>query len=254
MNAFMYALEIAWNPGLRGILVVLVGTAVLVGSIYGVLGTNLGARVGVLVSVAGLSGWMMLMGIVWALYGIGYKGPAPHWKVEEIVTSSSPSDLSSSRLAVAHDLGAWHPQPADDPRRGEEQAAAAAALTADDSPVQGVYESDQDFITIGAYDKGGKKGSVFNDWVPGPHPPHYAIIQVQRVKDRTVPFGEKPPAAEADPSAPVHTVVLVRDLGALRLPPVTLAISMGIVFAITCNALHRRDKQLMAARAAAAVT
>lgn len=252
MHLLLPALQISWDPGLRGILVVLVGASVLMGSVYLLLSTNLGARVGFLVAVAGLSGWMMLMGVVWAIYGIGYKGPAAHWRVEEVITSESPSDLSASQLKVAHDLKSWKPQASDDPHRGEEQAAASAALIDPNGPLKGVYPSDQDFVTIAAYDKGGKKKNFINNWVPGPHPPHYAIIQVQGVKVRDIPFGSTPPPLEADPSKPVRSVILVRDLGALRLPSVTLALSMGIVFALTTNALHRRDKQLMAARAAAA--
>ena len=53
---------------------------VLCGSVYLMLATNIGARLGFLLAVAGLFGWMMLMGIVWAIYGIGLKGREPTWK------------------------------------------------------------------------------------------------------------------------------------------------------------------------------
>lgn len=249
--AALSAFQITWHPGLRGILVVLVGLAVLVGSIYLVLATNLGSRVGVLVTIAGLSGWMLIMGIVWALYGIGYKGPAPSWKVSEVVVSEEADDLGTAALDDAHDLRDWKRLAADDPARGEAQAAASAALVADGSPVEDLYETDADFKVIDAYDKGGKSDSFLNNWLPGPHPVHYSIIQVQGVEKVEIPFGETPPPAEVDESEPVVSVVLVRDLGALRLPSVTLAIASAIVFGITCNVLHRRDKAVAAARAAA---
>ena len=35
---------------------------------------NLGARVGFLVAVAGLFGWMTIMSIIWTVYGIGFTG------------------------------------------------------------------------------------------------------------------------------------------------------------------------------------
>jgi hypothetical protein len=47
--------------------------------------------------------------------------------------------------------------------------------------------------------------------------------------------------------------VLVRDLGKLRVPPVLIMLAAMIVFGITCNTLHRRDKASWAARAAAGV-
>ncbi|MBW8825648.1 MAG: hypothetical protein JF603_04755 [Acidobacteria bacterium] len=250
MSAFVSAFQISWDPGLRGILVVLVGASVLMGSVYLLLATNLGARLGFLIAVAGLTGWMMLMGVVWAIYGIGYKGPTATWKVEEIVSSSSPTDLAAARLEKAHDLSKWRPQASDDPHRGEEQAAASAALVDPAGLEKGVFTAETDFIAVDAYDIGGKKHTFVNNWLPGPHPPHYSVVQVRRVLPQPTVFGQAPPPAKPDPSSPVWSVIMVRDLGAKRLPPVTLAISMGIVFAIACNALHRRDKQLMAARAA----
>lgn len=246
------AFQIEWSPGLRGVLTVLVGVAVLMGSVYVLLSTNIGGRVGVLVSIAGLSGWMLLMGIVWTIYGIGYKGPLPSWKVSEVVQSTSATDLGAAALEDAHDLSSWSQLAADDPRRGEAQAAASAALVAEESPIAETFETESDFKVIDAYDKGGKEKNFVNDWLPGPHPVHHAIVQVQRVKPVEVPFGTAPPPAEADPSEPVYSVVLVRDLGALRLPSVTLTIASAIVFGITCNVLHRRDKAVAAARAAAA--
>jgi len=42
----------------------------------------------------------------------------------------------------------------------------------------------------------------------------------------------------------------VRDLGRLRFPSTMVALAMTIVFLIVCHALHRRDHEIMAARAA----
>ena len=65
------------------ILTVIIGTVALCGSVYLLLGTNIGARLGFLVSIAGLAGWMMLMGIIWMIYGIGLVGNSPSWKPAE---------------------------------------------------------------------------------------------------------------------------------------------------------------------------
>ena len=77
MNAL---LAITWEPELRGILIVIIAVVTLCGSIYLVLGTNLGARLGFLVALSGLAGWMALMGGIWWIYGIGLKGPEPSWE------------------------------------------------------------------------------------------------------------------------------------------------------------------------------
>ena len=73
-------LAISWEPELRGVLTVIIAVVVFCGSIYLILATNLGARLGFLVAFTGLAGWMMLMGIIWMIYGIGLKGPEPSWE------------------------------------------------------------------------------------------------------------------------------------------------------------------------------
>ncbi len=112
--------------------------------------------------------------------------------------------------------------------------------------------SDANFKVVNAFEVGGKSKNFFNNWFPWPSPTHYAIVQVQAVEQVEVPFGTTPPPSTADPTKPVVSVIMVRDLGKKRLPSLTLALAAGIVFGITCNALHRRDKASMAARAAAA--
>jgi len=64
-------LSIGWEPEIRGILTVIIGTVALCGSVYLLLGTNIGVRLGFLVALAGLFGWMASMGAIWWAYGIG---------------------------------------------------------------------------------------------------------------------------------------------------------------------------------------
>ena len=69
----------AWMPELRGILTVIIGVFVLMGSVYFIMMTNMGARLAFLVAFSGLAGWMFLMGAMWWAYGIGLKGSEPSW-------------------------------------------------------------------------------------------------------------------------------------------------------------------------------
>jgi hypothetical protein len=243
---------ITWHPGLRGVLVVVVGIAVLVGSIYAILATNLGGRLGFLVTVTALAGWMALMGFVWALYGIGYKGEAPHWVTEEVYTSASADDLSGAQLEKARDLSTWEELPDGSQERADAASSANAALTTEGSTVK-LFSSEQDFLIVDAYSTGGKGDSLLERRLPGPHPPRYAIVQVQGVQKVDVEFGEAPPPRKIDPTKPVVSVIMVRDLGSIRLPSMLIGIGSLIIFGVGCNALHRRDKAVMAARAAAAV-
>lgn len=235
----MLAFEVSWDPAIRGILATATGVVVLCGSIYLILGTNLGSRLGFLVAAAGLSGWCFLMFAFWTVYGIGYQGDTPTWHVEEVVTSEAADDLSQASLDDAHDLSTWETIPAEG--RGEAQAVAAAAIVGEDAAIP-LYETEADFKVIDAFEEGGKSDTFFNNWLPGPHPPHHAIIQVQGVEEVEVEFGQAPPPAEVDPSTPVHSVIMIRDLGSRRLPAALLTIATLIIFAVCCSALHRRDK------------
>jgi hypothetical protein len=75
---------IAWNPEIRNILSLSVGIGVLIGSVYLIVGTNTGLRTGLLITLAGLFGWMMVMGVIWWMYGIGMLGTPGTWHVEEV--------------------------------------------------------------------------------------------------------------------------------------------------------------------------
>lgn len=251
MLSSVLAIELNWDPQIRAIVVLAVAVVVLPGSIYLILGTNLGTRLGFLVAIAGLSGWVTIMGIIWAVYGIGYVGDSPSWELREVVTSESEDDLGAAELDAAHDLSQWTELPADDPARGEAQAAAGAGIAGDDAPIP-TFENESEYVVIDAFDRGGRGDSFFDQNIPWSHPPHYAIVQVQRAVEVDVPFGEAPPPAEPDESAPVVSVILERDLGDKRLPPVLVTVGSLIIFGVACNTLHRRDKAAMAARAAAA--
>ena len=97
---------IGWDPEIRGALTVLVGSLVLFGSVWLILNTNLGNRLGTLIALTGFFGWMLVMGIVWWIYGIGLTGDSPTWEPKEIIygdLSESESDvqkLGSAQIVV----------------------------------------------------------------------------------------------------------------------------------------------------------
>jgi len=75
---------IQFDNDIRGIFVVLTGAVVLLGSIYLIISTNVGMRLGFLITFAALFGWMFLLGSMWWMYGIGLKGRDPAWAAQEI--------------------------------------------------------------------------------------------------------------------------------------------------------------------------
>ncbi len=98
---------IAYDPEIRGVLVVVVAGAILCGSVYLLLSTNVGGRLGFQVALAGLLGWLMLLSAFWWIYGVGAIGDLPEWHVEEI----NIGDLSEAQLEEARALSEGLPTP-----------------------------------------------------------------------------------------------------------------------------------------------
>lgn len=278
---------ISWQPQVRGIVMVAVGVVVLMGSVYLLLGTNLGNRLGFMVALTGLFGWITLHSLVFVIYppATGPRGRNPAWEVQEINfqldqanldearrlrTDGLPSaddlgDLEATDFAkvadsLEDDLGGWTLIPESDPTYGEARAAAEESLVETGLPELGVSTAD-DLIATYAFEEGGKD-SLKSDpsrwdriWhkiestAQLKHPAHYAIVQFDvAVTQEPVP-GQPPPTPRADASKPTISVIMERDLGQVRLPATLSFIGSGLVFAMLCNMLHRRDRRVAAARA-----
>jgi hypothetical protein len=53
----------------------------------------------------------------------------------------------------------------------------------------------------------------------------------------------------ADVSQPLTSVVMLRDVGSLRLPPIIIGLSALLIFLLVCERLHSRDKEIARRRA-----
>ena len=299
---------IAFDPGIRGTLVVMVGVAVLMGSVYLILSTNLGNRLGLLVALTGLFGWLTILTLVWWISppAIGPRGNNASWKPVEVYVNGGteaartealsklidPASLPSADkiLAANPDLAAefpngftlselqtaypdlvseyltkeqlqgWKLTPSS--KSGEAQASADVIIV--DS---GVFKTTADYKKLNTWEYGGKPTRKeecadsdtwcrvvyrVNKTINFKHPTHYAVVQVHAVVPQETKAGQAPPIPKADTTQPVISVVMVRDLGDVRLIPFLyflISVSLFVIFAWT---LHSRDKRLMANKAAAA--
>lgn len=256
---FSALLSIGWEPEIKGYIIVLIAVGVLIGGTYLLLGTNLGARLGFMVALAGLAGWMMSMAIVWAIYGIGLKGPVPTWKPAQPITIvrdaafldraqvvASPISLDGMKPVDAASTVAkklvsegWVLLNEDDPARG--QAAAAA-----DEIIQ--FEMKEfslgEYQTVAVYDKGGERFPKLGnsiDFLAFKHKPRYAVVEVAPLVTQTVEPGRAPARPVIDSAQPHRYVVMLRDLGAKRQPAFFVGFGSGLIFALMCWLLHRRE-------------
>jgi len=267
---------LSWDPQVRGFLIFLTAFVILIGSVYLLLATNAGARLGFLLAAAGLTGWCATMGWIWVMYGIGIRGDDPHWVVKEVITGDV---RTNSAIEETADFpGGWEKLEDGNPILGDATAAADAVLVGSAGAEGGegggaegeaaaaaefppVFDKAEDFVHVGGYRTGGE-----DYWIPGGylernetpfrgwlHQPHFAVVQVQPVLQQES-TGGAPAEPRPDPSQPVTTVVMERDLGNLRQPSMFFAIANTILFGVLCVVLHRRDKAIMAMRSPGAAT
>jgi hypothetical protein len=244
-------LAINWQNETQGIIVVVIGFAVLCGSVYMLLGTNLGARLGFLVSVTALAGWLAIMGLMWWIYAIGLKGPAPTWKNAGAISLDGnlhgagvlKNDVGIDGDANGTELLAegWTKTPSDARNYGQASSAASAILESNK-----VFASGQ-YIVQAVFEKGGGRYPLIAnrpelDFFAFLHDAHYAIVEVQGVITQTPEPGRAPAKAIADPGQPKHYVVMKRDAGGIRENGRTLTLGGTLIFAMLCIMLHRRDR------------
>lgn len=183
---------IAFDPFFRGLLSVLVGVVVMVGGTYLLVASNSGARTGGLISAAAFFGWMAMMGVIWTVYAIGWRGEAESWalveingdnpelqndglpfaenedvatlglvlegiNVEEGVSSDDPDAAQAEAVAFnkvnIDEFDGWRYLATSNPRRGEAVASADVFLAEEH-----VFDSTAEYVPLrfGAYNIGGK--------------------------------------------------------------------------------------------------
>jgi hypothetical protein len=328
MSALLILGGIAWDPTIAGALVVATGVATFMGSIWLILSTNTGIRVGTLISFAAFFGWMTILAVTWWMYGSGWKGESPSWQVIDI----NVGDLGQSALLEARllpnleDLKSGYelvlesgdatvmaefatlPSAADNPDLSDTELAALqasrqlrnetithselatvapnvtdaagfndfngwhllATTQAGDAQAQAIadilnhpsmgFTSSADFKMLDTYTTGGKPTLQENPnrldrithWITSSarltHPVRYTVVQLQEVVHVTVAPGEIPTRPVIDEAKPVVSVIMVRDLGSVRLRPALVALGSLFIFIALCYWLHVRDKEVMARR------
>ena len=264
-------LAIGWEPELRGILIVIIAVVTLCGSIYLILGTNLGARLGFLVALTGLVGWMFLMGIIWAIYGIGLQGLEPSWDAVPGRTVLQDTDALYSAGVLEQPRrgpGGRHARPrrrrssarSSSPRGGRRSTRRSpASARRRRRPASFLEETGAfaagEFQAVNVFDTGGERFPKIGDFdfLAFWHEPHYVVVEVAALEPTRTEPGRAPAAAVIDETRQHQYVYMVRDLGTRRQPAFVLSVGAGLIFLALCWLLHRRERVLATNRSTAPV-
>jgi hypothetical protein len=250
-----------WYPTILGVLVVAAGIVLFCGSVYVLLGTNLGARLGFLVAFTGLTGFMCILTLLWCTTASPLntlKGRIPQWKVVEVV-----KDPTNAKTTAVHGIDQKKNIAAATEASNVKAAVDAALVTKVSTPTVTYTPNDNRFAAF----QDVTKYEVLQTWEIGgsspqfwkgefTHTPQLAVVQFCEVVDQTgaQPFGlpPLPPECSTAQGAKTGYVVLQRDLGSLRVPPFVAFIMSVLLFGLGLLGLHWREKDQMALEAAKA--
>jgi hypothetical protein len=244
-----------WYPTILGVLVVIAAIVLFCGSIYLLLGTNLGARLGFLVAFTGLMGFMVVLTLLWCTTSSPLntlKGRIPEWEVRQVVKNLDNADIAAVRNIESS------ANKVDDTEAANVKAAIDAVLVPKEAtPTEPLEPGDnefaiEDFTDVTSYlisDTWEIGGSDPQFWkLQFTHDPQYAVAKFCQVSaapaDRPSVLPPLPP--ECEPGGEQGFVILQRDLGSVRVPPFVAFGMSVILFVLGLLMLHWREKDEMA--------
>jgi hypothetical protein len=248
-----------WYPTIIGVLVVVAGVGLFCGSVYLLLGTNLGARLGFLVAFTGLMAFMVLLSTLWMTTASPLntlKGHIPKWVAKEVVTDPTKAETTAVRNIekkgrVVDTIEASNVKSFVDAELVKVQLPANEKA----GPPQKFARFDvvTDYLPVKTWETGGSKPSFLNFQFT--HQPLYAVVKfcaVEPIDTTKFPFGVAPPKPKCDTSNSLNGfMILERDLGSVRQPPMIAFFSSVILFGLGLLGLYWFEKDRKAARAAA---
>lgn len=259
-----------WYPTLLGVLVVIAAIVLFCGSVYLLLATNLGARLGFLVAVAALSGFMIVLSALWWTTKSPlntFKGSIPTWKPLEVVSTLDQSKIVKVRT-IEQDgtkldtvAGAGVKATVDEVLVAKEALPSESALepAANEFATFG-FSDPTKYIVTNTYEIGGRETDGIKHFMTRfLHPPLYAVAEFCPATDTTPPkFGLPPLEAKcqtdnADFPEGSKFIVLRRSLGSLRVPPMVTFFISSILFVLSLLGLHWRERDEQARAAAGSI-
>jgi hypothetical protein len=256
-----FAAEIAnpsiWYPTILGVLVVVAAVSLFCGSVYLLLGTNLGARLGFLVAFTALAGFMMILTALWTTSATPLtvlKGRVPQWKVVEVVPN-----IAKAKTTAVHNAVTAKNKASDIDASNVKSAVDAALITKVSTPTLEVTPNDNrfaqfqqvtDYQVLETYVIGGSSPQFWKGQFT--HSSKYAVVEFCKTATQTQTYGLPPLPPECAKGADSHKgfVVLQYDLGSVRLPPFIALVISALLFGLGLLCLHWREKDLAAIKAA----
>lgn len=248
-----------WYPTILGILVVVFAVLLFCGSVYLLLATNMGARLGFLVAFTSLMGFMVLLTALWITTASPLntlKGRIPAWEALEVVKDPKNAKTEEVRNIETEGRVVSAVEAANVKAAADEELVQVEAVPSEGQVAQQAFARFQgvtNYQVLETYEIGGSNPNPLDFELS--HTPLFAVVEFCEVTppEETVPFGVAPPDPECiEGSDQSGFLVLQRDLGSLRVPPIVAFVGSVLLFGLGLLALHWREKDERAAKKQAA--
>lgn len=243
-----------WNPTILGVLVVVSAVILFCGSIYLLLGTNLGARLGFLVAFTGLMGFLVVLSVLWMTTASPLntiKGRVPKWDVKQVVADLDEAKIDDARTIKQEGEKASATEASNVKAAVDDALVSEEPTAAEPEPPEkefAQFGEVTEFMTGDTFEVGGGDPNPLDFELT--HKPLIAVVEYCEVVDVEVDFGLPPPEPECDPQSDKQGfIVLERDLGSLRVPPFVAFVMFTVLFGLGLLALHWREKDEAAVQA-----
>ncbi len=251
-----------WYPTILGFLVVFFALALFCGSIWLLLGTNLGGRLGFLISFTAVTGFMVILTLLWLTTASPLntiKGRIPGWEVVEIAKTPEKAKTVEIRDVETKGIQVGQTKAAD-----VKAAVDAALITKEEVKAEGPLPEDANkfarFSTVNeytiehTYEIGGSNPNPLDFELK--HKPLFAVAEFCAVEDLDQPFYVPPPKNPncSEDSDAAGFIVFERDLGSIRVPPLVAFGGSVLLFVLGLLFLHWRERDEQEAEKRAAGT
>jgi hypothetical protein len=240
---------LTWYPTIIGVLVVVAAVVLFIGSVYLLLGTNLGARLGFLVTFTSFMGFMMILSLLWLTTASpteSPKGRVASWTAIENVT-----DLSKAKTEAVRGINDKQHKASATDTSNVAAAVDAALITKVSTPTIKYTPNDNrfakfnaitDFMALQTWTVGGSSPQFWKGEFN--HVTKYAVVEYCKTATVEQTFGlpPLPPQCASGADAQRGFVVVKYDYGTMRLPPFIVLVITTILFGLGLLMLHWREK------------
>lgn len=242
-----------WDPTLKGILVTIAAVVLFCGSVYLLLATDVGARLGFLLSLGAVSGFLVMLTLLWLVNQFplsSYRGELASWK--PLVVYDSAAGIPQGDEAALPDEATEvtdesKSEKMTSSQAGDLKAAIEAALVqpaeaSGETPEFARYQAANEFLVVDGSQR------IIEPEEPNPLKLQFfhdsIVASAQFCDAKTIPdtFPEPPPDPVCDPTQPRQTIIFERDLGSLKLRPFGAFLMSLILFVLTLWILHGRER------------